>query len=151
MSVCLSVRSLCFRLHPLRAVIKGMLHNAPLQTVILKQQAMIGIQAPSSFLLPGFALELLMSESTDCTVPKGGSGRVSWIQAIVEVSTKRNPSDEDWLIKSCERGERGCLSLATLIRKMVQRAFFSLSLLSIKLLDSQRQGYTFLIPATEPL
>jgi hypothetical protein len=82
-----------------------MLHNAPLQTVILKQQAMIGIQAPSSFLLPGFALELLMSESTDCTVPKGGSGRVSWIQAIVEVSTKRNPSDEDWLIKSCERGE----------------------------------------------
>lgn len=66
---------------------------------------MIGIQAPSSFLLPGFALELLMSESTDCTVPKGGSGRVSWIQAIVEVSTKRNPQTRTGLSNHVKGGE----------------------------------------------
>lgn len=53
---------LCYCLHLLRAVIKGMYHDAELQTVILKKQAMIEIQAQTSLLLPGLALELLMSK-----------------------------------------------------------------------------------------
>lgn len=38
-----------------------MYHNAE-HTVILKKQAMIEIQAQTSLLLPGLALELLMSK-----------------------------------------------------------------------------------------
>lgn len=36
--VSVSVRSLCFRLHPLRAVIKGMLHNAPCKLSFLSSK-----------------------------------------------------------------------------------------------------------------